>query len=189
MHHRNNHLLRALAALAVVAFGASFVSCADPVQQKQIDRLGGEPGDVPQGPLHRAGQPCVLCHSDGGPASDKKFAVAGTIWESSSPDAKGAAGVKVYFIDASSAQRDTVTNETGNFFIPEGDWPDLTYPFKVGIVKDSKPVSMISVVNREPSCNFCHKPNPGSKASLPGDDPRESIGQIYVVAQAAAGGK
>ena len=81
-------------------------SCTDPVRDQQIERLGGEDPRVPPGPEHRPGQPCVLCHSDGGPASDLKFAIAGTIFETSSPESNGAEGVKVFFIDAASAHAD-----------------------------------------------------------------------------------
>ncbi len=184
MLHRNT-LSRACSWIGIVALGALFVSCSDPVRDAQIARLGDEPGDVPMGPLHRPGQPCVVCHSDGGPASKAKFAVAGTIFESNAADANGAADVRVLFIDASSAQREVTTNEAGNFFIADAEWPDLTFPFKVGIVNGNMPIQMRSTINREPSCNFCHKPTPGSPHALPGDDTRESIGQIYVAAATA----
>lgn len=176
--------------LVVLGLAALFVSCTDPVRDQQIERLGGEDPRVSPGPEHRPGQPCVLCHSDGGPASDFKFAIAGTIFETSSPQSNGAEGVKVFFIDAASAKRTYETNAAGNFFIPESEWSDLTYPFRVGILKEgannNNPIPMTSVVNREGSCNFCHRPNPGSPYAIPGDDQRSSIGQIFV-ANAAAG--
>jgi hypothetical protein len=170
--------------LIVLGLGTLVVSCTDPVRDRQIERLGGEDPRVPQGPEHRPGQPCVLCHSDGGPASDHKFAIAGTIFETSSPDSKGAEGVQVFFVDASSAMRVYTTNAAGNFLIPESEWSDLTFPFRVGLLKEgvnkNMPIPMSSVVNREGSCNFCHRPNPGSPYAIPGDDPRSSIGQIYL---------
>src|SRR5262245_50333962 len=55
------------------------VGCTDPVRQAQIDKLGPEDPAVPVGPDHRPGQACVLCHSEGGPASSKAFAIAGTV--------------------------------------------------------------------------------------------------------------
>ena len=175
-------------SLVVVGLAALVASCTDPVRDQAIERLGGEDPRVPMGPEHRPGQPCVLCHSEGGPASAYKFAIAGTVFETSSPESKGAEGVKVIFVDASSARRTYETNAAGNFFIPESEWAELTYPFRVGILKEAgKPVDMTSTVNREGSCNFCHRPNPGSPYALRGDDPRSSIGQIFV-ANAAAGG-
>jgi hypothetical protein len=52
---------------------------------------------------------------------------------------------------------------------------------------DGKQVAMNSTVNREGSCNFCHRPVPGSPLALPTDDPRASIPQVFVTAQAAGG--
>ncbi|MDB4939522.1 MAG: uncharacterized protein JWP87_6494 [Labilithrix sp.] len=174
----------------VLMLACSFsVSCTDPVKDRAIERLGGEDPAVPMGPEHRPGQPCVLCHSEGGPAADKPFVIAGTIFESNSKDAKGAEGVQIFFIDAASATRNYETNAAGNFFIPQAEWNDLTFPFKTGIVaKDGKQFPMTSTVNREGSCNFCHKPTPGSPYSLPTDDPRESIGQIYASTPGSMGG-
>ena len=187
MHHK---AIRPIAAAALVAFAAfaafASMSCSDPVRDRRIGELGGENPSVPTGPLHRAGQPCVLCHSAGGPASKFPFAVAGTIFETNGADANGAEGVQVLFIDAASSQRRYDTNAAGNFYIPESEWSDLTFPFKVGLLsKDGKQVPMNSTVNREGSCNFCHRPAAGSKLSLPTDDPRSSIPQIFVAAQAA----
>lgn len=176
MQHRT---IRPLALSGVLALACFSASCTDPVKDRAIERLGDETGAGP-GPEHRPGQPCVLCHSDGGPASDYKFAVGGTVFETSAPNSRGASGVRVLFIDASSAQRETTTNSVGNFFIRESEWPDLTFPFKVGLLADNKPIPMTTTVNREGSCNFCHKPNAGSPLAVPGEDPRESIGQIYV---------
>lgn len=180
--------IRPIAVAGLVAFACAFVSCTDPVRDRQIAELGGEDPAVPTGPQHRPGQPCVLCHSSGGPASKFPFAVAGTVFETNRPDSSGADGVQVLFIDAASSQRRYDTNAAGNFYIPESEWSDLTFPFKVGLLtKAGKQVPMSSTVNREGSCNFCHRPVPGSKLSLPTDDPRSSIPQVFVAAQAAAG--
>jgi hypothetical protein len=179
--------IRPIALLGLISLAAcSSVSCSDPVRDRRIGELGGEDPNVPTGPLHRPGQPCVLCHSAGGPASKAPFAVAGTIFATNRADADGAEGVQVLFIDAASSQRRYDTNAAGNFYIPESEWSDLTFPFKVGLLsKDGKQVPMNSTVNREGSCNFCHRPVPGSKLSLPTDDPRSAIPQIFVAAQAA----
>jgi hypothetical protein len=189
-HHRTVRSVLQGSRAAVLVLAASSmlaVSCTDPVRDRQIERLGPEDPAVPTGPEHRPGQPCVLCHSAGGPASKSPFAIAGTIFETPAADANGADGVQVLFIDSSSATRTYQTTASGNFFIPEREWPDLSFPFKVGLLtKDGKPVPMTSTVNREGSCNFCHKPTPGSRYAIPGDDQRESIGQIYI-GNAAAG--
>ena len=165
---RVNSLLLPIALIATLA-----VSCTDPVKDHAIERLGPEQGGVSEGPEHRPGQPCVLCHSDGGPASDHKFVLAGTIFDTAKAD-KGAANVGVYFIDSAGDDRHTVfTNGVGNFYVREEEWPEIAFPVKTGIKRanDANGVSMQSTINREGSCNFCHQ--------LPGGDPRESIGPIF----------
>ena len=162
---------RAIRLVGIVGLSLLAASCTDPVKDHAIERLGPEQGGVTEGPEHRPGQPCVLCHSDGGPASNHRFAVAGTIFDTAKAE-KGAENVTVYFIDAANADRQVVTNAAGNFFIRESEWADLTFPFKTGIRRGAGlPVSMQSTINREGSCNFCHQ--------LPGGDPRESIGPIF----------
>lgn len=170
------------ALLAAVAAAAVLASCTDPVRDRRIADLGGEEGDP--GPEHRPGQPCVLCHSAGGPASDAPFAVAGTIYETSAPGSKGAEGVAVEIVDANGAApaERPVTNRAGNFWVPEGSFPDLAFPFRVRVVpRGGQPIEMKTTVNREGSCNFCHRPFPGGPL---GDDEkqalRSSVGQIFV---------
>ncbi len=188
MQHKAIRSISTFAGAGIVAFACTFMSCTDPVRDQRIAALGGEDPAVPTGPLHRPGQPCVLCHSTGGPASNAPFAIGGTMFETNGVDANGAAGVQVLFVDSNSAMRRSDTNEVGNFFIPEAQWSDLAFPFKVGLLsKDGKHVPMNSTVNREGSCNFCHRPVPGSKLALPTDDPRASIPQIFI-APATSGG-
>lgn len=166
MHHRC--LLLPVLLIATLA-----VSCTDPVKDHAIERLGPEQGGVSEGPEHRPGQPCVLCHSEGGPASDHKFVLAGTIFDTAKAD-KGAANVGVYFIDSAGDDRHTVfTNGVGNFYVREEEWPELAFPVKTGIKRanDKNGVPMQSTINREGSCNFCHQ--------RPGADSRESIGPIF----------
>src|SRR5262245_45474575 len=55
-------------------------SCAlDPVHDSSVKALGGEDPEWPQGPYHRAGQPCAVCHGGQGPAKNT-FLLAGTIY-------------------------------------------------------------------------------------------------------------
>ena len=74
----------ALSRPALVVLGGLFaltsLSCTDPVLDDQIEALGPETGNP--GPTHRPGQPCVLCHSQLGPASDSVFLLAGTVYDS-----------------------------------------------------------------------------------------------------------
>lgn len=136
---------------------ASAVSCTDPVRDQQIAALGDEDPAIPQGPEHRAGQPCVLCHSAGGPASKAPFVIAGTVYEGAK-SATGLENVTVSIVDSVGGRRQALTNAAGNFFITEADWRDLAFPFKVAVQKGKdQPTQMSSLVNREGSCNFCHK--------------------------------
>ena len=79
-----------LATLVMASWGA--ISCYDPVHDQEVAALGGEAPGVPQGPLHRPGQPCNVCHGGIGPAN-LRFSVAGTVYQysvSPSPAANGA---------------------------------------------------------------------------------------------------
>lgn len=180
-------LIQALSLAGVVALVAFSASCTDPVRDRAIERLGGEDPKVPMGPEHRPGQPCVLCHSEGGPASGQPFAIGGTVFATKAGASPGEADCDVLFLDANNAKRNTTTNAAGNFYLRESEWPDLAYPFKTGIRAKGAPdgILMISTINREGSYNFCHKPNQGSPYALPGDDQKESIGQIFVKSGAA----
>jgi len=180
--------IQCLSLAGVVSLASFSTSCTDPVRDRAIERLGAEDPAVAMGPDHRPGQPCVLCHSEGGPASGKPFAIAGTVFETILPQSDPAPDVDVLFVDANNATRNFTTNAAGNFYVRQSEWSDLAYPFKTAIRKQGgMPQFMNSTVNREGSCNFCHQPSPGSPYSLPGDDPRESVGQIYAGAPPAGG--
>jgi len=152
-----------IAFLGVLVSAAVSGSCTDPVIDDAIEKLGDEPGSPGEGPEHRPGQPCALCHRDGGPASSH-FAVAGTVFDGQDPTSKGVEGVEVLFVDAAGhfpsaagQKKPIFTNKSGNFYVLAEDWPDLQFPFHVRLVKAGKVVSMQSHVGREPSCSGCHR--------------------------------
>ena len=66
-------------ALAAWVLTAAIVASCDPVHEQQKDALGGETPGVPKGPLHRPGQPCIVCH-DGAFGDPPEFSIAGTIF-------------------------------------------------------------------------------------------------------------
>lgn len=168
--------------LAIVGSGIGS-GCNDPVPDAQIDALGPEKGTP--GPDHRPGQPCVLCHSDGGPASDQPFAIAGTVYKNSKAGSDGASGITVQFVDATGGApiQPPTTTDSGNFYVPLSTWPDIAFPIRVALYDQSdlnKPLqTMQSNIGREQSCNFCHQPNP---------DP-SSITDAQVQASAASAGQ
>lgn len=106
-------------------------ACANPVIDAQIEALGGEQANVEEGPFHRPGQPCLLCHGPyfGAP----EFSVAGTIFA----DQKGAyfktvEDVEVVLTDAIGESRTKVTNCIGNFYFFKDEW-DPQFPLAAEI--------------------------------------------------------
>ena len=81
--------------------------------------LGPEAPNVPKGPLHRAGQPCAVCHRDGG--EDPTFVFAGTVYRD--PVEKIAvADAKVVLTDAAGHTFMTTTNCVGNFYVKTSEF-------------------------------------------------------------------
>ncbi|MCW5834244.1 MAG: hypothetical protein KIS78_17735 [Labilithrix sp.] len=177
-------LLFACAALSVVV-GSTLGGCTDPVRDAEIEALGPEEPGVTPNPEHRPGQPCLHCHSQGGPASNKPFAIAGTVYETDQPGSNGADGIFVQFVDSAGGGPREIpqTGPSGNFYVPLQDWPDLKYPVRVGLYEDLNgppTVIMKSLINREGSCNFCHRPNLADPTDEEIDDSRSSAGQIFL---------
>jgi len=169
----------AAAALALVVAP----SCSDPVRDRQIEELGPED---PEGPSrdHRRGQPCLLCHDEQGGEKPLMIA-AGTVFKDQSPGADGAEDVEIEFLDAKNGApfQPPITTKSGNFFVEKAVWPGMVFPFKVRIKAPGNTVPMLSTVNREGSCNFCHRPNPPEPYSeTDREKARRSTGQIYVSA-------
>ena len=138
------HKLRSSLSILGVVFGVAAVVAMSSVGEgarretlAQIAALGPEDPNEPPGPNHRAGQPCVLCHSEGGPASATPFAVAGTIYETRALNSPGAEGSVVDFIDrgGTAPRRRPRTGASGNFFVLASDWPERVYPFSVRLLR------------------------------------------------------
>jgi len=185
--------------LLLVALVPPMAACSlDPVHDNLVSQLGPEAPNIPKGEFHRAGQACVVCHGDEGPASEK-FAIAGTVFygpgTSSTVNGQlmGAGSVSVYIEDGNGQTLPAVaTNCVGNFWIRASDYPGgapqypvlitISGPMKNGAVTGR---SMVSQIGREPSCGLCHQvqsyPNqPGAITNyyetpgviyLTGDDP------------------
>jgi len=153
---------------------ALFGGCSlDPVQNGAIQALGDEDPNVPQGPFHRQGQPCALCHSRTGPASVRPFALAGTVFIDPF-GRRGAGGAYVRVRDADGRRKCKVTNCKGNFFFEDSDFTQSSFNDKPGpafpvVVSVQKPLPgdelgkfrpMQSHISRESSCAACHRPAP-----------------------------
>ena len=152
------------AALAVPLLAASLLACGDRVKDRAIEDLGPESPDVAVGPLHRPGQPCLVCH-DG--AEARAFSVAGTVYWAPDSDAP-AAGAAVRMIDALERPFTAIANCNGNFFVQPGEF-DPKYPLWVSVGAGSLEIPMDSPINGDGSCARCHGLTPGP----------ESAGRVY----------
>ncbi|MDI3285802.1 hypothetical protein [Polyangium sp. 15x6] len=146
------------------------LGCTNPLQEDAIAALGPESPAIPLGPLHRPGQPCLVCH-DGAEATE--LTVAGTIYERADsttpiPD------VLVHLVDARGTAYVTATNCAGNFFVRPGDFSP-EYPMRVSIERDGFRQEMESPVNGEGSCAVCHTTKPGPR----------SAGRVFLLSVAA----
>ena len=185
---RSSRITRLLViSVLALAVGVPAGGCTDPVRDQEIEALGPEEPGVQPGENHRPGQPCLHCHSKGGPASDHPFAIGGTIYKTPAFDSEPAADISVQFVDAKGGgpRLIPVTNDVGNFWIPLEDWPDLAFPIRVGIYTDETKgptQTMKSLIGREGSCNYCHRPNrdPDELEDADIENNKQYVGQIYV---------
>jgi len=167
-------------------------ACGDPARSDAIDKLGDEAPGVPAGPLHRPGQPCVLCHDGNGPGS-MVLAFGGTVYQSFETKVP-MVGAIVHFRDSIGKDYRTATNCAGNFFIADGDyepnWPvfvkveyALTVNLPTGPLTQLLAPAMTSPMYetdgstvsglRDRSCANCHS-DPASTTS---------VGHVYVAPQ------
>jgi len=138
---------RALVLLLVV------LGCTtDPVHEEDVAELGPESSGVRPGPLHRPGQPCLVCHSEGG--QPPVFSVAGTIYRRKGKS-EGANKVDVLLVDAAKRVFHVKTNCAGNFYVTPGEYTP-TYPMWVTVSIGDYSSDMASRIYREGSCAGCH---------------------------------
>jgi hypothetical protein len=181
-------LAGALAVLAfgvVVAIGTVVLSCGDPVHNAEVAALGPENPDIPPGPTHRAGQPCLTCHGGVGPGNTT-FVTAGTVYlAASSTDAGALDNGTVQLTDSTGSPFQATTNVAGNFYVTSDQWNPV-FPIG-GITGDAgvvvsphvisisappcvppspclKPATMATAIGRGgvyASCAYCHFDPPG----------------------------
>lgn len=149
------------------------VSCSsDPALSNAVDALGNETQGVERGQYHRAGQPCVVCHQSGGPASDKPFTVAGTVFAQPNRQV-GVESAEVRMTDADGTKHIAKTNCTGNFFVTAAEW-DPKFPILVEVAKGGVRRSMKGPIGRDPSCAHCHS------FDIPVKDKASMVTHIYL---------
>jgi hypothetical protein len=160
--------------VALVALGACNVveDVLDPVHAQAVSDLGPETFDLPKGPTHRPGQPCLTCHGGQGPGKPE-LSVAGTVYKTQ-PATEWLEGATVTLTDAAGTIRQLTTNRTGNCLIGKNDWTPV-YPTLVKVSFGGVSIDMVTHVGRSGSCADCHT-DPTSPASA---------GHVYLVANPA----
>jgi hypothetical protein len=148
---------RWIAALALTA-GVVLAACVDETHELQVQALGPESPGVPPGPLHRPGQPCLVCHGEPGPAS-LKFVMAGTVYAVQGQSAP-ATSAQVTIEDVNGSFYSATTNEVGNFYITSDQWAP-TLPAQVQVAQGDESQQMITHIGRDGSCADCHTQTPG----------------------------
>ncbi len=160
--------------LVLVAITVGVTACVDESHALQVDALGGEAPGVSRGPLHRPGQPCLVCHGEGGPASTQ-FVIAGTVFESQGKT-DPANGAQVQIEDVMGAFYTATTNEVGNFYITPNQWSP-TMPLQVQVSEGKNIEAMDTHIGRAGSCADCHTSTSGPT----------SAGPVYVVSASTGG--
>ncbi len=150
------------AALMLVAMAGA--SCGDPVHANAVAALGPEAAGVREGPTHRPGQPCTVCHSGSGPGSPV-WSIAGTIYQARGSGAP-ADGATVTVVDATGKSIERTTNGVGNFYVNETQFAPV-FPLSVTVrAPGHAPISMSSLVNGTGGCAECHVGS-GSVGKMP----------------------
>jgi len=140
--------------------------------------LGPEQPGVPQGPTHRAGQPCLTCHSEQHDPGGEHFLLAGTVYRRAG-DPEGLEGAEVVVADAAGRRFTARTNRVGTFFVREGGSGEPTqrgdgelhvpfrptYPLRVKVVAGDVEQVMQGLIWREGSCAACHGGEPSASSN------------------------
>lgn len=157
---------RFLTLALVLASALGVGGCEDPVLRDRIAALGDEEPGVPVGPLHRPGQPCLLCHASGGTAP--RYTVAGTVYRTPmAPQPLG--GVAVRLIDAARRSFTAYTNCAGNFYVSAEEYQP-TLPLWASLSGHGLSIDMESPMNKDGDCASCHQ---GAKSP-------SSAGHVYL---------
>jgi hypothetical protein len=140
-------------------------ACANPVHDDDVAALGPEDPNVPRGPLHRPGQPCLTCHGGQGPAG-AQFSLGGTIYEFRLSTAVPAVGALVQVEDIDGNYWTVPTNEVGNFFVGVHEFVPV-YPIKLNVFSADLTITqnMQTYSARQGSCAACHAPLPTGPTS------------------------
>jgi hypothetical protein len=132
---------------------ALLAAACDPVHASAVSALGGEAPGVRTGPLHRPGQPCLLCH-DGALGDPPAFSVAGTVFQRPG-DKTPVDGATVTLTDVDGSTYTAQTNAAGNFYVTPSQWTPH-YPMIARIAASGLNVPMNTLIGTQGACNGCH---------------------------------
>jgi hypothetical protein len=152
---------------ALLLLAVMLMAC-DPVRSDAVTALGGETNGTQPGPLHRAGQPCLLCH-DGSLGDPEEFSIAGTVFVMPA-DKTPAVGAQVHITAADQTKKTFTTNAAGNFYVTPTQWSPA-FPLQVSVDYQGQTLEMDSTVGRDGACASCHSEPAGP----------DSPGQVYAV--------
>ena len=151
--------MRRLLSMLVGLTAASAVGSCDPVRDDAVSALGGEAPGVKPGPLHRPGQPCLLCH-DGATGDPAALSIAGTVYAGGNTLAP-AVGATVTLQSADGTRTTATTNAAGNFYLTPDTYAPKYPVHVISIVQGGASVTMHSHIGGNGSCAGCHTDPPG----------------------------
>jgi hypothetical protein len=160
--------------LALLALAAGCIGTTP--QEEAAAALGDDPGE--EGPTHRPGQPCLVCHGADYTPGEAVFVLAGTVYREAE-DAAGLEGAEVEVTDDSGDTFLVRSNRAGNFMMSVGEvdedrrdegWAGLgrapQFPLRVTVRFEGAEQSMRNVIHREGSCAACHdRAGPGASSA------------------------
>jgi hypothetical protein len=146
-------LLSRLGLAVALVSGCTGGDFLDPLHSAEVAALGPETAGVPEGPLHRPGQPCAACHGGDGPGKPQMVA-AGTVYRDPLQTI-AVADTVVVLIDAAGKTFMTTTNCVGNFYVKSSEFQP-TPPMWTSVQLGEFPWKMESPIHREASCAKCH---------------------------------
>jgi len=144
--------LLVLVLTGACACAPAVLAPVDPEHQLAIEALGPEDPKVPVGPLHRPGQPCMLCHDVGAGAAT--FNIAGTVFRDNTSTTP-LTDADVLLVDSAANRFTAHSNCVGNFYVRASEFEPV-WPFWVTVRQGSNDSAMASPVHRERSCAACH---------------------------------
>jgi len=161
---------------AVLAGGLA--ACIGTTPQEEAEQALGD-DSAEEGPTHRPGQPCLVCHGEDHSPGGEVFVLAGTVYRRAD-DVDGLEGAEVEVTEDDGDVFTVRTNRVGTFLVSVGEvdederdegWIGLSsapdYPLRVVVrAAGGLEETMRNVIHREGSCAICHdRAGPGATSA------------------------